>query len=145
VTVDLPVGTCDGVVVRFAPLANGVVRGAEAAIGSEMRDRRYVSRRCRGAHHLPVLGEGSMKLDAHFEANGAIPIDGDVTSVPHLLRPDGIPDQPTALRHDARELSRTRLTPNDGERDTWESSDLDGVRRHDAIHTPALQSLEGWI
>jgi len=42
-----------------------------------------------------------MKLHPDFQANAAVPIDGDVATGWRLLRTHCIPDQPTALRHDA--------------------------------------------
>ena len=71
-----------------------------------------------------------MKLHPHLEPNAAIPIDGDVATGLCLLRTHRVPDQATALRYQARELGRARLASDDGERDTIESLDLDGVRRH---------------
>jgi hypothetical protein len=42
-----------------------------------------------------------------------------------LLRTHCLPDQPTALRHDARKLGRARLASDDSERDTIELVELD--------------------
>lgn len=133
VAVDLPVWTREAVIVGPTPPANGVVRGAEAAIRPEMRCRCHcASRRCR-ANDVAVLGKRPMKLHPHLEPNAAIPIDSDVATCLCLLRTHDVPDQATALRYDASEIGRARLASDDGERDTIESLELDGVRRHAAL------------
>jgi hypothetical protein len=73
-----------------------------------------------------------MKLHADLESNAAIPVDGDMTTGLHLLRTHRCPHQATALRYEARKLGRARLASDDGERDTIESLELDGVRCHAA-------------
>jgi hypothetical protein len=68
--------------------------------------------RC-GTDDLALLGKRSIKLHPDFQANTAVPIDGDVTTGACLLRTHYIPDQPTALRHDARKLGCARLPSDD--------------------------------
>jgi hypothetical protein len=69
---------------------------------------RGASGRC-GADELALLGNWSMKLHPDLQTNAAVPIDRDVTPNPRLLRTHSGPDEPTALRLDARKLGRARL------------------------------------
>jgi hypothetical protein len=100
VAVYLPIWTRKLSIVGSTPLANCIVRGAQAAIRPEMR--------CPG-----------------YGANAAVPIDGDVATGARLLRTHCIPDQPTALRHDARKLGRARLASDHSEGHTIELVELD--------------------
>ena len=115
--------------VGTTPLANCIVRSGQAAVRPEMRCPCHGASGRRGMDNLPLLGKRSKKLHPDFQANAAIPIDGDVATGPHLLRTHCIPDQPTALRHDARKLGRARLASDDGEGDTVELVELDCRRR----------------
>ena|SRR5215469_1304476 len=81
------------------------------------------SGRC-GTDNLPLLCKRSIKLHPDFEANAAVPIDGDVATGPRFLRTHCIPDQPTALRHEARKLGRARLPLDDSEGHTIELAEL---------------------
>jgi allophanate hydrolase len=67
----------------------------------------------------------SIKLHPDFQANAAVPIDGDVATGARLLRTHCIPYQPTALRHDARKLGRARLASDHSEGHTIELVELD--------------------
>lgn len=82
------------------------------------------SGRC-GSDDLPLLGKRSIKFHPDFQANAAVPIDGDVATGARLLRTHCIPDQPTALRHDARKLGRARLASDHSEGHTIELVELD--------------------
>jgi hypothetical protein len=68
---------------------------------------------------------GSIKLHPDFKVNAAVPIDGDVATGPRLLRTHCIPDQPTALGHDARKLGRAGLASDHSEGHTIELVELD--------------------
>jgi hypothetical protein len=125
VAVYLPIWTRKLSIVGSTPLANCIVRGAQAAIRPEMRCPGYgASGRC-GSDDLPLLGKRSMKLHPDFQANAAVPIDGDVATGAGLLRAHCIPDQPTALRHDARKLGPAGLASDDSEGHTIELVELD--------------------
>ena len=82
-----------------------------------------------GTDDLPLLGKRSKKLHPDFQANAAVPINSDVATGSRLLRTHCIPDQPTALRHDARKLGRARLASDDSEGHIIESVELDGRGR----------------
>ena len=73
----------------------------------------------------PLLGKRSIKFHPDFQANAPVPIDGDVATGARLLRTHGIPDQPTALRHDARKLGRAGLASDHSEGHTIELVELD--------------------
>ena len=125
VAVYLPIWTRKLAIVGSTPLANCVVRSAQAAIRPEMRCPCHgASGRC-GTDDLALLGKRSIKLHPDFQANAAVPIDGDVATGSRLLRTHCVPDQPTALRHDARKLGRARLASDDSEGDTIELVELD--------------------
>src|SRR5262249_49126024 len=80
------------------------------AIRPEMRCPCHgASGRC-GTDDLSLLGKRSIKLHPDFQANAAVPIDGDAATGSRLLRTHCIPNQPTALRHDARKLGGARLS-----------------------------------
>ncbi len=125
VAVYLPIWTRKLAIVSSTPLANCVVRSAQAAIRPEMRCPCHgASGRC-GTDDLALLGKRSIKFHSDFQTNSAVPIDGDVATGSRLLRTHCVPDQPTALRHDARKLGRARLASDDSERDTIELVELD--------------------
>ena len=88
-------------IVGSTPLANCIVRSAQAAIRPEMRCPCHGASGRRGMDNLPLLGKRSIKLHPDFEANAAVPIDGNVATGSRFLRTHCIPDQPTALRHEA--------------------------------------------
>src|SRR6516225_2925189 len=73
----------------------------------------------------PLLGKRSIKFHPDFQANAPVPIDGDVATGARLPRTHCIPDQPTALRHDARKLGRARMASDHSERQTIELVELD--------------------
>jgi hypothetical protein len=73
----------------------------------------------------PLLGKRSIKLHPDLQMNAAVPIDGDVATGSRLLRTHCVPDQPTALRHDARKLGRGRLASDNSEGHTIELVELD--------------------
>src|SRR5262249_52180659 len=68
---------------------------AQAAIRPEMRCPCHGTSRRGGTDHLPLLGKWSIKLHPDFQANAAVPIDGDVATGSRLLGTHCIPDQPT--------------------------------------------------
>src|SRR5262249_17360838 len=125
VAVYLPIRARGLAIVGSTPLANCIVRSAQAAIRSEMRCPCHGASGCGGTDDLPLLGKRSIKLHPDFQANAAVPIDGDVATGSRLLRKHCIPDQPTALRHDARKLGRARLASDDSEGHTIELVELD--------------------
>ena len=125
VAVYLPIWTRKFAIVGSTPLANCIVRSAQAAIRPEMRCPCHgASGRC-GTDDLPLLGKRSVKFHPDFQTNAAVPIDGDVATGSRLLRTHCIPDQPTALRHDARKLGRARLPSDDCDGHTIELVELD--------------------
>src|SRR5262249_35569832 len=124
-------------IVGHTPLSDGLVRSAEARIRSQVRRRCHRARGCRRAHDLTLLGKQSMKFHPYLKANAAVPINRDMATRLRLLRAHGIPDHTTAFRYHARELGRTRLASDDGERDTAQSLELDGVRRHGGVSLDA--------
>jgi hypothetical protein len=125
VAVDLPIWTRKLAIVGSAPLANCIVRSAQAAIRPEMRSPCYgASGRC-GTDDLALLSKRSIKLHPDFQANAAVPIDGDVATGSRLLRTHCIPDQPTALRREARKLGCARLPSDDCKGHTIELVELD--------------------
>ena len=125
VAVYLPIWTRKLAIVGSTPLANCVVRSAQAAIRPEMRCPCHgASGRC-GTDDLPLLGKRSIKLRPDFQANAPVPIDGDVATGSRLLRTHCIPDQPTALRHDARKLGRAGLSSDDSDGHTIDLVELD--------------------
>jgi hypothetical protein len=125
VAVYLPVWTRELAIVGSTPLANCVVRGAQAAIRSEMRCPCHgAGGRC-GTDDLALLDKRSIKLHPDFQANATVPIDGDVATGSRLLRTHGVPDQPAALWHDARKLGRVRPASDDSEGDTIELVELE--------------------
>ncbi len=125
VAVYLRIWTRKLAIVDATPLANCIVCSAQAAIRPEMRCPCHgASGRC-GTDDLSLFGKRSIKLHPDFEANAAVPIDGDVATGSRLLRTHRIPDQPTALRHDARKLGRARLPLDDSEGHTIELVELD--------------------
>ena len=125
VAVYLPIWTRKLAIVGSTPLANCIVRSAQAAIRPEMRCPCHgASGRC-GTDDLALLGKRSIKLHPDFQANAAVPIDGDVATGSRLLRTHCVPDQPTALRHDARKLRRAHLASDDSEGDNIELFELD--------------------
>ena len=113
-TVDLPAGAGQAMVVVAAPLTHRIVRGAEGAIGSEMSGQCDGSRGCGGAHDLAALGKRSMQLHSYFEPNAAIPINRDVAPAPCLLRPYRRP-RPTRSTPGPRARAR-RPSPGAGSR-----------------------------
>ena len=125
VAVYLPIWARKLAIVGSTPLANCVMRSAQAAIRSEVRCPCHrASGRC-GADDLALLGKRSTKLHPDFQTNAAIPIDCDVATGSRLLRTHRVPDQPAALRYDTRKLGRARLASDDGEGDTIELVELD--------------------
>jgi hypothetical protein len=125
VAVYLPIWTRKFAIVGSTPLANCIVRSAQTAIRPEMRCPCHgASGRC-GTDDLALLGKRSIKLHSDLQANAAVPIDRDVATGSRLLRTHCIPDQPTALRHDARKLGCTRLPSDDCEGHTIELVELD--------------------
>jgi hypothetical protein len=78
-----------------------------------------------GTDDLALLGKQSIKLHPYFQTNAAVPIDSNVATGSRLLRPHCIPDQPTALRHDARKLGCAGLASDDCEGHTIELVELD--------------------
>ena len=121
----LPIWTRKLAIVGLTPLANYVVRSAQAAIRSKVRCPSHrASGRC-GTDDLALLGKRSIKLHPDFQANAAVPIDCGVATGSSLLRTYCVPDQPTALRHDTRKLGRARLASDDSEGDTIELIELD--------------------
>ena len=86
------------------------------------------SGRC-GTDDHSLLGKGSIKLHPDFQANAAVPIHGYVATGSRLLRTHCIPDQATALRHDARKLGRAGLASDDSEGHAIELVELDCRRR----------------
>ena len=112
-------------IVSSTPLANCIVRTAQAAIRPEMRCPCHGTSGRGGTDDLSRLSERSIKLHPDFQANAAVPIDGDVATGSRLLRTHCIPDQPTALRHDARKLGCARLPSDDYEGHTIELVELD--------------------
>jgi hypothetical protein len=57
-----------------------------------------------------------LKLDAYFETDRVVSVNGDVTAGRRSLRPDDIPHLSAALRHEARQLPPFGTTPHDGDR-----------------------------
>ena len=98
---------------------------AQAAIRPEMRCPCHGASGRGGTDDLPLLGKRSIKFHPDFQTNAAVPIDGDVAAGSRLLRTHCIPDQPTALRHDARKLGRARLASDHSEGHTIELVELD--------------------
>ena len=94
------------------------MRSAQAAIRPEMRCPCHGASGRGGTDDLALLDKRSVKLHPDFQANAAVPIDGYVATGLRLLRTHCVPDQPTALRHDARKLGRARLASDDSEGDT---------------------------
>src|SRR5260370_41968030 len=80
VTVYLPIWARKAVIVGSAPLANCIVRGAEAAIRPEMRCRCHRASGCCREDDLALLSKWPIKLHSDLEANAAVPIDGDVAT-----------------------------------------------------------------
>jgi hypothetical protein len=125
----LPIWACKLAIVGATPLANCVVRNTQAAIRSEMGCPCHgASGRC-GTDDLALLGKRSIKLHPDFQANAAVPIDGDVTTGSRLLSTHYVPDQPTALRHDARKLGCAGLASDDSEGDAIKLVELDSRER----------------
>lgn len=126
----------------LTPSLNRVVRRSKAAIWTQVGRRCNRAGRRGGMHHLPVLGKRSEQLDAHFEPNAAIPVDGDVAAASRLLRSHGIPNQATTLWYDTRKFGCAHLAPDDGERDTLARLDLDDVWRHRwALYTISMLKM----
>ena len=125
VAVYLPIWTREFAIVGSTPLANCIVGSAQAAIRPEMRRPCHGASGCGGTDDLPLLGKRSIKFNSDFQANAAVPIDGDVATGARLLRTHCIPDQPTALRHDARKLGRAGLASDHSEGHTIELVELD--------------------
>ena len=94
------------------------------AIRPEMRCPCHGASGRGGTDDLPLLGKRSIQLHPDFQANAAVPIDGDVATGSRFLRTHCIPDQPTALRHDARKLGRARLASDHSEGHTIELVEL---------------------
>ena len=120
VAVYLPIWTRKFAIVGPTPLANCVVRSAQAAIRSKVRGPCHRASGRRGTDDLALLGKRSIKLHPDFQANSAVPIDCDVATGSCLLRTHCVPDQPAALRHDTRKLGRACLASDDSEGDTIE-------------------------
>jgi hypothetical protein len=87
------------------------------------------SGRC-GTDDIARLGKLSIELQSYFQANPVVPIDGDVATGSRLLRTHCVPEQPTALRHDARKLGRVRLASDDskGTLSSWSSRTAGDVK-----------------
>jgi hypothetical protein len=128
VAVYLPIWTRKLSIVGSTPLANCIVRGAQAAIRPEMRCPGYgASGRC-GSDDLPLLGKRSIKLHPDFQANAAVPIDGDVATGARLLRTHCIPDQPTT-RESSDALAWRRITARGtlSSWSNWTAGDVNGL------------------
>ena len=83
----LPIWTRKLAIVGSTPLANCIVRSAQAGIRPEMRCPCYgASGRC-GTDDLSPLGKRSIKLHPDFQANAAVLIDGDVATGSPLSHP----------------------------------------------------------
>ena len=130
VTVDLPFWPREAVIVGPAPLANGIVGGAEAAIRPEVRCRCHrAGGRCR-TYNFALLGKRSMQLHAYLQPNAAIPIDSDMAASLRLLCAHYIPDQSTALGYNARKFGRASLATDYRSRHTLELLELNVARCH---------------
>ena len=125
VAVYLPIWTREFAIVGSTPLANCIVRSPQTAIRPEMCCPCPGASGRGGTDDLPLLGKWSKKLHPDFQANAAVPIDGDVATGSRFLRTHCIPDQPTALRHDARKLGRAGLASDHSEGHTIELVELD--------------------
>ena len=107
VAVYLPIWARKLAIVGSTPLANCVVRSAQAAIRPEMRCPCHgASGRC-GTDDLPLLGKRSIKFHPDFQTNAAVPIDGDVATSPRFLRTHCIPDQPSTAARGAKARTRS--------------------------------------
>ena len=103
------------------------MRRAKAGIGPEVCRRCHEAGGCCRTNHFALPAERGLKFDADFDPDAAIPIDRDMPAGLDLLGAHHLPDQATALRHQAREIGGLRLTPDDGERNAFELPDLDGM------------------
>ena len=130
VAVYLPIWPRELATISSAPMANCLMRCAEAAIRPKMRCPCDGTGGRRGTDDLPFLDKRPMNLDPGFQANAAVPIDGDVAAGRRLLCLHCVPDQPTALRHQARKLGRVRPAPDDSEGHARELVGLDRRGRH---------------
>ena len=83
----LPIWTRKFASVGSTPLANCIVRSAQAAIRPEMRCPCHGASGRGGTDDPPLLGKRSIKLHPDFQANAAVPIDGDVATGSPLSHP----------------------------------------------------------
>src|SRR3982751_677248 len=121
VAVDLPLGPDKLMIGGFRPVVNRLVGGPKAAVWTQMRDPRDRAGRRRRAHDLASLAECSLQFDTHFEADGVVPVDGNVATCLRVLRTCRVPYQATTLRHDARQLRCACLSSKDRE---WNAREL---------------------
>src|SRR2546425_243139 len=99
--IDLPVGPGRRVAVRRAPIADRLMRLAQAVVGAQVRGRGDRAGRERRADHFAVAGEGRLQLDADLEVDLAVQIDGDVAAgALDLLGADDVPYEATGVRDD---------------------------------------------
>src|SRR5262249_32177617 len=119
-TVDLPVRTGNAMIPGLAPVLNGFMGCPQSSVRTKMGNRRDGARGCCGPNHVVSFNEGPRQFDTNFQRERSVPVDRNMATTPHLLRAQSVPDKPTLLWNDPRQLVRSRLAADHRELDAVE-------------------------
>src|SRR5262245_5032146 len=111
--VDFPVGAGKPIVPSLAPIVNGVVRRAQPAIRTKVRNRCDCAGGRRGAHEIILFRKRTAHFYTDLEPNRPIPVDRDVPATSELLSLQRVPDEAAALRDQPAHLVSACLASND--------------------------------